>query len=119
MAAAASEITWLVHLLEELGVKSLRPVTLGCDNQSALQIAQNLVLHQRIKHNEIDCHFTREKVLQGVLQLRYIPTHEQLADVLTKIIPSTKLQPLLSKRGMFLTTPSLRVMLSIPDVSCI
>lgn len=108
MAAVASEITWLVRLLEELGVQDLRPVTLECDNQSALQIAQNPVLHQRTKHIEIDCHFTREKVLEGLLQLHYIPTQEQLADVLTKIVPSTKLQPLLSKLGMFKTTPSLR-----------
>lgn len=108
MAAVASEITWLVCLLEELGVKNLQPVTLECDNQSALQIAKNPVLHQRTKHIEIDCHFTREKVLEGLIQLRYIPTHEQLADVLTKIIPSIKLQPLLFKLGMFFSTPSLR-----------
>lgn len=76
MAVVASEITWLVRLLEELGVQNLRPVSLEGDNQSALQIAHNPVLHQRTKHIEIDCHFTREKVLEGLIQLRYISTHD-------------------------------------------
>lgn len=108
MAAVASEITLLVRLLEELGVTNLRPVTLEYDNQSALQIAQNPFFHQRTKHIEIDCHFTREKVLEGLIQLHYTPTQEQLVDVLTKILPSTKLEPMLSKLSMLNTTPSLR-----------
>lgn len=108
MAAVASEVTWLIRLLEELGVQNLRRVTLACDNQSALQIAKNPVFHQRTKHIEIDCHFTREKVLEGLLQLRYVPTYLQPTDVLTKVIPSTRLRPLLPKLGMFPSTPSLR-----------
>ena len=95
MPAVASEITWLVRLLEDLGVQNLQPVTLACDNQSALQIAHNLVLHQWAKHIKIDCHITWEKVLEGLIQLRYIPTHDQLADTLTKMVPSTKFFPLL------------------------
>ena len=41
MVAVASEITWLVRLLEEIGVTNLKPVSLECDNMFALQIAQN------------------------------------------------------------------------------
>jgi len=67
MAQAASEITWLVRLLEDLGVSKLTPVQLNCDNQSALHIARNLVFHERTKHIEIDCHFTRDKVLESLL----------------------------------------------------
>jgi len=100
MAQAASEITWLVRLLAELGANNLTPVTLHCDNQSALHIARNPVFHERTKHIEIDCHFTREKVLDGLLQLTYMPTKSQLADVLTKILPSSQFQNLLTKLGM-------------------
>jgi len=74
MAQAAAEVTWLVNLLQELGVSNLKPVTLHCDNQSALHIARNPVFHERTKHIEIDCHFTRDKVLEGLLQLSYLPT---------------------------------------------
>jgi len=50
MSHATSEITWLVRLLAELGVHSLKPVTLFCDNQSAMHIARNPVFHKRTKH---------------------------------------------------------------------
>lgn len=105
MASAASEVTWLVRLLEELGVNNLKPITLHCDNQSALYIAKNPVFHDRTKHIELDCHFTRDKVLEGLLQLSYLPTKHQLADVLTKIMPSTQFKDLLSKLGMSNPSP--------------
>ena len=69
ISQAAAEVTWLVRLLEELGVQSLKPVTLVCDNQSAINIGKNPVFHERTNHIELDCHFTREKVLEGLLQL--------------------------------------------------
>ena len=46
--------------------------------------------------------------MESLIALQYLPTTQQLADVLTKVIPSTKLQPLLTKHGMIDTTPSLR-----------
>ena len=90
------------------GVTNLKPVTLECDNKSALQMAKNPILHHRTRHITIDCHFTREKVLQGLTELRYLSTNKQLADALTKIVPSHQLQYLLSKLGMTQLTPSLR-----------
>ena len=78
MGAASSKITWHVHLLEELGVQELKPVTLYCDSQSTLQIAHNLVLQDRTKYIEIDCHFTKEKVMEGLIQLTYLPASSQL-----------------------------------------
>lgn len=74
MAQASAEVTWLVRLLEELGVSGLKPIKLHCDNQSALQIAKNPVFHERTKHIEIDCHFTRNKVMEGLIELCYLPT---------------------------------------------
>ena len=100
MAQAASEVTWLVRLLEELGINNLTPVQLNCDNHSALHIARNPVFHKRTKHIEIDCHFTRDKVLEGLLQLNYMPTDAQLTDVLIKVLPRPYFQQLLSKLGM-------------------
>ena len=107
MASAASEVTWLVRLLEELQLTSLKPVLLHCDNISAIHIAKNPVFHERTKHIDIDCHFTRDKVLEGLLQLTYLPTKNQLADVLTKILPSHQHYQLMSKLGMS-SLPSLR-----------
>ena len=100
MAQAASEVTWLVRLLADLGIHNLTPMQLHCYNQSALHIAKNPVFHERTKHIEIDCHFTRDKVLEGLLQFSYLPTSEQLADILTKVLPGPQFQQLLSKLGM-------------------
>nr|XP_017221138.1 PREDICTED: uncharacterized mitochondrial protein AtMg00810-like [Daucus carota subsp. sativus] len=100
MAAAAAEVTWAVRLLEELGVTDLKPVELLCDNQSALHIARNPVFHERTKHIELDCHFTRDKVMEGLLQLTYLPTRSQIADVFTKVSPSPQFNKLLFKLGL-------------------
>uniref|UniRef100_A0A803M4B8 Uncharacterized protein n=1 Tax=Chenopodium quinoa TaxID=63459 RepID=A0A803M4B8_CHEQI len=101
MAAASSEVAWLVRLLGDFGVTNLKPITLHCDNQSALHIAKNPVFHERTKHIDIDCHFTRDKVLEGLIQLTYLPTSSQLADIMTKILPSPQFNLLKSKLGMF------------------
>lgn len=74
MDSTASEIVWVVCLLQELGVSHLSPIKLHCDNQSTLHIAKNTIFHDRTKHIEIDCHFTREKVLEGLIELTYLPT---------------------------------------------
>lgn len=108
MSVAASEVTWMVRLLEELGVKLLKPVTLFCENQSAIHIARNPVHHERTKHIEIDVHFTRDKVLEGLLQITYLPTESQIANVFTKVLPSVQFYELLSKLGMTQCHSSLR-----------
>ncbi|GAA0175126.1 hypothetical protein LIER_41853 [Lithospermum erythrorhizon] len=97
LAQAVAEVTWLVRLLDGLCVRDLRPVILHCDNNSALHIARNPVFHERTKKIDIDRHFTREKVLEGLIHLVHLPTSEQEADILTKILPSPQHSYLLSK----------------------
>ena len=107
----------MVRLLEELGVSSLKPATLYCDNLSAIHIGKNLVFHERTKHIEIYCHFTRDKVLEGLLQLSYMPTNEQLADIPTKILPSPLQNLILSKLGMVSHPSSLRGVMRLEEAS--
>uniref|UniRef100_A0A803NL56 Reverse transcriptase Ty1/copia-type domain-containing protein n=1 Tax=Cannabis sativa TaxID=3483 RepID=A0A803NL56_CANSA len=80
----ASEVSWLQSLLRELGFPLAVPPTMHCDNISTLHLASNPVLHARTKHIEIDYHFVRERVKNGLLQLRYTPSEDQVADCLTK-----------------------------------
>ena len=108
MSQAAAEVTWLVRLLTDLSVHSLQPVQLFYDNLSAIHIGKNPLFHERTKHIEIDCHFTRDKVLEGLLQLSYVSTNQQLADVLIKILPSAQQNYLLSKLGMVPSYSGLR-----------
>ncbi|GJX28198.1 retrovirus-related pol polyprotein from transposon TNT 1-94 [Tanacetum coccineum] len=59
-------------------------VPISCDNTSAIAISNNLVLHSRTKHIDIRYYFTRDHVLKGDIELHFIPTQYQLADIFTK-----------------------------------
>lgn len=83
LAHAASEVLWLQSLLHELKVP-IPPPVIYCDNQSAVAISHNPVLHSRTKHMELDIFFVREKVLNKSLVVSYIPAQLQVADILTK-----------------------------------
>jgi hypothetical protein len=57
MPHTASELTWLQHFFQDIGFPAPIPIPLFCDNQPTLQIASNLVFHERTKYIEVDCHF--------------------------------------------------------------
>jgi hypothetical protein len=54
------------------------------DNQAAIDIANNLEYHARTKHIDISLHFVRDLVNQGTIDLDYVPTDENLANLFTK-----------------------------------
>uniref|UniRef100_A0A803QHI8 Reverse transcriptase Ty1/copia-type domain-containing protein n=1 Tax=Cannabis sativa TaxID=3483 RepID=A0A803QHI8_CANSA len=72
MANATSELTWLLALLKDFGVSHKQPANLYCDNTAAIHISENPVYHERTKHVEIDCHFIREKIQHGSIQLLHV-----------------------------------------------
>lgn len=86
MADSCCEITWILALLRDFKITHNQPVTLYCDNKSALYIASNPVFHERTKHIEIDCHLVREKLQKGIIQTAHLPTSEQPADMFTKTL---------------------------------
>lgn len=81
MATTTCELMRMYYLLQDLHIPVKLPLTLFCDNKSTQQIAANPCFHDRTKHMDIDCHFTRDKVQDGFLQTAHIPTILQLADV--------------------------------------
>lgn len=99
MGLTTCEITWITALLKDMGLNDLPPTLLQCDNKAVIAIAANPVLHKRTKHIEVDCHFIRDKIASGVIATRYVPTHSQLADVMTKQLSVKQHQYLLNKLG--------------------
>jgi hypothetical protein len=68
----------------------MAPTAIHCDNQSCIKLSENPVFHDRSKHIEIRYHFIRDWVQRGAVQLQYIPTDDQVADILTKALPRGK-----------------------------
>uniref|UniRef100_A0A8R7PAF0 Reverse transcriptase Ty1/copia-type domain-containing protein n=1 Tax=Triticum urartu TaxID=4572 RepID=A0A8R7PAF0_TRIUA len=101
MAHRVCEVLWVRILLMELGLFQTKPLMLYCDNKAALSIAQNPVQHDRTKHVEIDRHFIKEKLDQGIICMTYASSSNQLADILTKGLPDRMFSILCSKMGLY------------------
>ena len=83
-AIATCEEVWTRRLLSDLGEYIDGSVTIWCDNMSNIQLAKNPLFHARTKHIEVHYHFVREKVIDGEVDLLYVSTNQQVADILTK-----------------------------------
>ena len=93
LAVAAQEAKFLIQLLQCLvvGDTSINSCTLYGDNQGSIALAKNPVHHLRSKHIDIRYHFIREEVQKGTVNLVYVPTNDNAADIFTKPMPRIKL----------------------------
>ncbi|KAK4268343.1 hypothetical protein QN277_025013 [Acacia crassicarpa] len=108
LSDGASEIKWLSSLMTEIGLFVRQPSLLWCDNLSAQALASNLVHHARSEHIEIDVHFIRDQVLSGAIQVRYVPSSQQIADCLTKALSHSQFSYFRNKLGVYPTPSRLR-----------
>jgi len=81
---AVKESLWLRTLLSSLLQRSINPISINIDNQSAIRLIKNPEFHKKTKHIDIRFHFIREKFENGKINISYIHTSNQLADILTK-----------------------------------
>ena len=88
---AACEVAWLQMLLGELGIHVHVLIVIYSYNLSSIQLARNPVFHARTKHIEVHYHFVQERVLDGNIDLTYVRTNEQVADIFTKTLGAEKL----------------------------
>ncbi|RVW78772.1 Retrovirus-related Pol polyprotein from transposon RE1 [Vitis vinifera] len=100
IAQGLCELLWLKIILDNLRINWDGPMKLYCDNKSAINIAHNPIQHDRTKHIEIDRHFIKEKLEEGVVCMSYVPSEHQLADILTKWLNSSMFHDLVFKLGM-------------------
>ncbi|GJQ99481.1 retrovirus-related pol polyprotein from transposon TNT 1-94 [Tanacetum coccineum] len=75
-------------------------IPINCDNKSAIALCCNNVQHSRSKHIDIRFHFIKEQVENGVVELYFVNTEYQLADIFTKALGRERIKFLINKLGM-------------------
>ena len=91
MSDASRQLIWVQNLYSELGYE-INGIDLFCDNQGAIFLASNPAQEHCSKHIDIRFHYIRQQVEDKKVRLSYIPTNEQLADLMTKNLSFDKLK---------------------------
>jgi hypothetical protein len=99
-SVARHKTVWLQKLLAGLVNLELEPTLIYWNNQSCVKLSKNPVFHNKSKHMEIKYHFIRDMVQKGAMELRYISTDEQIANILTKLLSRVKYEYFKDKLGM-------------------
>ena len=87
---AAKEAMWLQIFISEMQGKKEKGITLLCDNQGAIALAKDNKFHSRTKHIDLHYHFICEAVEDRKINVKYIPTSENVADIFTKPLAKPK-----------------------------
>jgi hypothetical protein len=84
---ATKQLLWHRYLFNELNIPQPEKSILWSDNQAAIAISHNPEFHARTKHIDISLHFLRDHVEAGTMEIQYVPSRENLADIFTKGLP--------------------------------
>ena len=87
---AAKEAVWMRRFLNEIKEEPTGPISVYCDNQSAIKLVHNPEFHQRTKHVDVKFHFIRDQQEKGDIDVSYVETENQLADIFTKPLPEPR-----------------------------
>ncbi|GKE05085.1 hypothetical protein Tco_1397103 [Tanacetum coccineum] len=98
-AGCCASILWMKSQLSDYDIH-YKMVPIFCDNTSAIAISNNPVLHLRTKHIDIRYHFLRDHILKGDIELHFIPTEYQLADIFTEPLDELTFTRLKAELGM-------------------
>ncbi|GKA42407.1 retrovirus-related pol polyprotein from transposon TNT 1-94 [Tanacetum coccineum] len=105
LSASCAQVMWMRTQLKDYGF-NYNKIPLYCDSQSAIAISCNPVQHSRTKHIHTRYHFIKEQVENGIIELYFVRTEYQLADMFTKALPEDRFQYLVRRIGMRCLTPA-------------
>lgn len=101
LSSACKEVVYIRSFLREIGYNELvnKPTELYGDNLSSHQLVKNPVHHARSKHIDIRVHYIREVYSKNLIELKYVPTEDNVADVFTKNLSKSKHMNFVHKLG--------------------
>ncbi|KAL0537452.1 hypothetical protein IC582_026430 [Cucumis melo] len=82
--SCACQAIWLRNILENLNYKQEEASIIHYDNTSTIKLSRNPVLHERSKHIDIRYHYLRDFINDGIINLSYCKSEDQVTDILTK-----------------------------------
>jgi transposase InsO family protein len=91
---AAREVVWMRRLLDDIGARQAGPTRLWCDNQGAIALVDNFEIKRRSKHIDVQHHYVREQAQLKVIDVKYVNTSDNLADLFTKALGLPKFREL-------------------------
>ena len=104
LSACCAQVLWMRTQLTDYGF-TFDKIPMYCDSKSAIAISCNPVHHSKTKHIRVRYHFIKEYVENGTVELFFVKTDYQLADLLTKALPKERFDYLVRRIGMRSLTP--------------
>jgi hypothetical protein len=95
-----TQVLCMKKTLEDLQISYNNPITINCDNTSAISISKNPVVHSKTKDIPIKYHFLRDQVTQKVVKIVYVDTKEQITNIFTKPFPMSTFENLRQELGV-------------------
>ncbi|KAL4590865.1 hypothetical protein LXL04_003810 [Taraxacum kok-saghyz] len=84
-ATCTSQVLWIQSQLRDYGV-NMKKIPIYCDSESAIRICHNPVQHSKTKHIALRYHFIKDHIEEGNIEIHFVKTTEQLADIFTKAL---------------------------------
>ncbi|GKC96744.1 hypothetical protein Tco_1162186 [Tanacetum coccineum] len=106
LSGCCDQILWMRSQLTDYGFQ-FNKIPLYYDNKSAIALCCNNVQHSIAKHIDVRYHFIKEKVQNGIVELYFVRTEYQLADIFTKLLPRERFNFLIKKLGMRSKSPKM------------
>nr|GEW51147.1 ribonuclease H-like domain-containing protein [Tanacetum cinerariifolium] len=104
LSACCAQVLWMRTQLTDYGFH-FNKILIYCDSKSAIAISCNLVQHSRTKHIAVRYHFIKEHVEKGTIELYFVKTDYQLADIFTKALPTDRFNYLVHRLGIRSLSP--------------
>nr|GEV50747.1 copia protein [Tanacetum cinerariifolium] len=104
LSACCAQVLWMLTQLTDYGFH-FNKILIYCDSKSAIAISRNPVQHLRTKHIAVRYHFIKEHVEKGTIELYFVKTDYQLADLFTKALPTDHFNYLVCRLGMCSLSP--------------